>query len=364
MRGGFVSGLLGDFRQRLTPQDLVEKEQDRIYSRQVRRALEEEQELVELDNFISRQPYLTGDKARPESLAEYVGQKETKEMVRVLLEAAKIKGTPFPHTLFWSESGLGKTTVSYLIAKELGANLIITSGGQLETKEELLNIFKQLRGDLNILFIDEVHAVPRRIAEMLYSAMEDFRFDYTTKADQAINLNLPSFTLLGATTDLARILTPMRQRFQNRFHLVPYGLEDLRQILRNYLSRIRYYPTSDETLTEIVLRSRNVARYAINYVKNLVDYCLVEHLQLNPRAVKIYFEKEGIDAEGLTKADKAYLEVLRCAKNLKAGLSTIVKTIGIDRRTVEQEIEPYLLRKKLIEIAPGGRCLFDKGYNR
>ena len=361
----FLEGLLGsEFGRRSTPQDIVEKEQDRLFSRKVRRQLEQEEELEELQTFLQRQPYSKDDKSRPSTFEEYIGQKDTKEMVRVLIEAVKITKDPLPHSLFWGEAGLGKTTISYLIAKELQANLIITTAGQLETKEELLNIFKQFQEDrLNILFIDEVHAIKRRIAEMLYSAMEDYRFDYTTRTNKVVNLNLPAFTLLGATTDLAKLLIPIRQRFQNRFHLVPYNVDELCQIAKNYLNRIKYYPVSDEALKEVALRSRNIARYSINYVKNLIDYCLVKHLELNPQTVKEYFIKEGIDKQGLTRYDRDYLKVLLNSKDFKAGLNTVVKSIGIDRRTTEQEIEPFLLRKRFIIIGTRGRELTEAGFD-
>ena len=355
----FLQGLFGHYlREKPTVQDIIGQEQERQFSRQIRNNLQESQELEELSSFLERQPYAQIDKSRPDNFKEYIGQNNVKDMVINLVNASKIKKTFLPHTLFWGEAGLGKTTLSYLIAKELQANLIITSGGQLENKDEILNVFKQFRDNCcNILFIDEIHAIRRRIAEMLYSAMEDYRFDYTTKNNKVVNLNLPGFTLLGATTDLTRVLVPMRQRFQNRFQLTPYTIDELCTIIKAYLNRMNYYNFDDGAIGEIALRSRNVARYCINFTKNIIDFALAQNRQTDLSLAKEYFDREGVDKEGLTRYDRQYLEFLFNSKNMRAGLNTIVKALGIDRLTVEREIEPYLLRRGYIIIGLGGREL-------
>jgi Holliday junction DNA helicase RuvB len=351
-------------KQRPTPQEILEKEKDRQFSLKIRNAFQEAQEIDELQGFLKRRPHLQISLVRPNNFDEYIGQKDVKNMVMSLLQASKIKKTAFPHTLFWAEAGLGKTTLSYLIAKELCANLVITSGAQLETRDELLNIFKQFKDGLpNILFIDEIHAIRRRIAEMLYSAMEDFRFDYTTKTNKVLSLNLPAFTLLGATTDLARLLIPIRQRFQNRFQLLPYDSYELCLIIFNFLNRLGYANVKPEIIQEISLRCRNTARLAINFTKNILDYHLAQKKIITVEMVKEYFEKEGVDKSGLTAYDRKYLTLLLHSQNFKAGINTLTKSLGIDRITTEREIEPYLLRQGLIAISTGGRELTEKGFD-
>ena len=279
-----------------------------------------------------------------------------------LIAACEIKSSPFPHTLFWAEPGLGKTTIAFLIAQQLQANLIITSGGQIESKEDLLNIFRQFNdGKKNILFIDEIHAIKRKISEMIYSAMTDFRFDYTTKANKVISLQLPPFSLIGCTTDMAKLLTPIRQRFQNKFHLEPYSVADLNLIIYAYLKRLGFQNVKLEIIEEMAKRSRNVPRHAIHFIKNILDYRLLGNRRVDIALVKEYFKKESIDAEGLNNNDRSYLGLLFEMKNYKAGLNTLVKGIGIDKKTVEEEIEPYLLRKRFITIGPGGRYLTEQG---
>ena len=359
----FLDGLLGIHKEpRSTPQDLWQQEQDRQVRHDIRRQYEDAQEIESLQEFLSRQPYYKVTLDRPRNFDEYIGQKNMKEMVIASLEACKIKKTPYPHTLFWAEAGLGKTTIAYLIAESLQANLIITSGGQLENKNELLNIFKQFRDDRkNILFIDEIHSIKRKISEMIYSAMEDFRLDFTTKSDRVISLNLPPFTLIGCTTNMANLLTPIRQRFQNRFHLEPYTAADLSLIIYAYLKRSGYNNVNAEIVDEISKRSRNVARYAIAFMKNILDYRLTGNKRVTVELVKEYFRKENIDSEGLNNNDRNYLSLLFEMKNYKAGLNTLVKGIGVDKKTVEEEIEPYLLRKRFITIGPGGRYLMELG---
>lgn len=362
---GFLQGLWGiDKKIRPTAQELLEKEQDRFLSIKIRNSFQEAQEINELGDFLKRHPFSEVSLIRPTCFEEYIGQGNVKNMVISLLQASKIKKTSFPHTLFWAEAGLGKTTLSYLIAKELRANLVITSGAQLESRDELLNIFKQFKNDSpNILFIDEIHAIRRRIAEMLYSAMEDFRFDYTTKTNKVLSLNLPAFTLLGATTDLARLLIPIRQRFQNRFQLLPYNLDELCLIISNFLNRLGYQDVKPEIIQEIGLRCRNTARLAINFTKNILDYHLAQKRIVTVELVKEYFEKEGIDKSGLTAYDRKYLNRLLHSQNFKAGINTLTKSLGIDRLTTEREIEPYLLRQGFIAISTGGRELTEKGFD-
>jgi len=357
---GFIDGLLGHYpRRRLTSQELIEKEQERHFALQVRNSLEEQQEEENLQEFLQRKSYLVDDKSRPNNLNDYIGQNDIKELIKISIEATKIKKSFLPHCLFYGEAGLGKTTLAYIIARELQANFILTNGEQFRSEKEVFSVLKKIEDTrLNILFIDECNLI--KIPELFYPVMENFYFGYVTTTNKVINLPLPPFTLIGATTMPDKLPTPFLQRFQNRYCLMPYTVEDLTQIIRNYLTRINYYPTTDESLKEIALRSRNIARYVINYTRNLLDFCLVEHREFTPETVKSYFEKEGIDSEGLTKMDHLYLKVLLNAKNFKAGLATIIKATGINRRIIEQDIEPYLLRKEMIEIIPGGRSLRDK----
>jgi len=362
---GFFDGLLGKRGnsvkiERDTPEEIIQREEERIFKKKIRNEFTEQQEIKELEEFLHRPACYQVTVARPDTFDDYIGQESTKEILKSSIKACKIKNTFFPHTIFWGSAGLGKTTLSYLISKELDANLILTAGGQLESKEELMNIFKQFKPDKrNILFIDEVHAVKRKISEMLYSAMEDFRFDYTTKTNRVLSLNLPPFTMIGATTDMAKILTPIRQRFQHSFQLVPYTIDESCEIINHYLGRLGYKNIKHEIILAIAKRSRDVARHAINFTKNILNYRIAKDKIVTVDLVNEFFDKKGIDKEGLSGYDKEYLHFLYESK--KAGINTLTKALGIDKKTIEDEIESYLMRKRFIRIATGGRTLTQTG---
>jgi Holliday junction DNA helicase RuvB len=359
----FIDGLLGR-RQRETHTEILQGEQDRLLKHKIRNQYSEQQEIENLKEFLNRPTSHHISLARPENFSEYVGQNTTKDLILCAISACKHSETSFPHALFWGSAGLGKTTISYLIAKELNANLIMTSGGQLESKEELINIFKQFKpAQRNILFVDEIHSVKRKISEMLYSAMEDFRFDYTTTTNRVLSLNLPPFTLIGATTDMARILVPIRQRFQHSFHLIPYKTDEMCDIIYNFLSRLRYQNVKREIVLAIVSRSRNVARHAINYTKNILNYSTAKRKMVSVYLIDEFFNKEGIDKLGLTTYDKDFMRTIIKSPKKKIGINVISKIIGVDLKTVTEEIEPFLLRSGYISISHGGREITKKGLS-
>jgi holliday junction DNA helicase RuvB len=302
---------------------------------------------------------------RPDSWAEYVGQSAIKENLRILLTAAKGRNHQPEHVLLYGPPGLGKTTLAHLIAKEVGANLRTTSGPAIERVGDLASILTNLSpGD--VLFIDEIHRLNRTIEEVLYPAMEAGVLDIVIgkgPAARTVQLELPPFTLIAATTRISMLSAPLRSRFSGgTFRLQYYTDEEIAEILRRS-GKILGIETDMDSLMEIAKRSRSTPRTANYLLKRARDYAEVSEQKLDIRAVKRALAMLEIDEGGLNQTDRDILTLLIEKFNGgPTGLKTIAAALSEEEATIEEVNEPYLMQIGLIERTPRGRVATRKAY--
>jgi len=295
---------------------------------------------------------------RPKSWAEYVGQEHVKKNVKIILDAAKKRGEPPEHMLFYGNTGLGKTTLAYLVAKECGAPLKITSGPALERAGDLAAILTNLQEN-SVLFIDEIHRLGKVIEEYLYSAMEEFKLHLVLgKGPMArtMTLDLPRFTLIGATTRLASLSAPLRNRFGATFQLNFYTKEDIEKILARS-ARILEVPIDEVSLSLIAQRSRFTPRVANRLLKRVRDFSQVKGSGvITPEICKLAFESLGIDEYGLEAGDLRILEAIITKFNGgPVGLQALAAATSEETETILAVYEPYLMSLGFIERTPRGR---------
>ena len=301
---------------------------------------------------------------RPNVWQEYIGQTNTKENLRILLAAAKERGQSPEHVLLYGPAGLGKTTLAHLIAIELGGNMKITSGPAIEKVGDLASILTNLSpGD--ILFIDEIHRLNRTIEEVLYPAMESGRLDIIIgkgPSARTVQLELPPFTLVAATTRMAMLSSPLRSRFSGgTFRLSFYTEDEILDIVRRS-AKILGIEASHDALTEIAKRSRFTPRTANHLLKRARDFAQVTKEPLSLDVALRAFELLGVDVVGLMPADRKLLSVL--SENFNggpAGLSTLAASLSEDIATIEEVVEPYLMQLGFLERTPRGRTITEKG---
>lgn len=295
---------------------------------------------------------------RPQSLKEFVGQRPLVEKLSISLEAAKKRSEPLEHILFYGPPGLGKTTLANIIARETGAKIFCTSGPALERSADLMGILTNLAGG-DILFIDEIHRLPTIIEEFLYPAMEDFKIDFVVdKGAFAKTLNVPlkRFTLIGATTRAGFLSAPLRERFGLSYHLDFYEPEDLTRIVLRSASLLEA-PIEEEAAREVACRSRGTPRIANRLLRRVRDYSQIKGSgpitrELSVGALKV----EGIDDLGLDNLDKKYLEtIIRHHKGGPVGVEAIAATLNEESETLEEMVEPYLLKIGYISRTRTGR---------
>lgn len=302
---------------------------------------------------------------RPSAWDEYVGQTAVKENLRILLTAAKERKHPAEHLLFYGPPGLGKTTLSHLIAREMGVGLKSTSGPAIEKVGDLAAILTNLTpGD--VLFIDEVHRLSRAIEEVLYPAMESGVLDIIIgkgPSARSIELPLPPFTLVAATTRVANLSAPLRSRFSGgTFRLNFYSENEILEILRRS-SSILSVKCNDDALAEIARRSRSTPRTANFLLKRCRDYAQVHKTLLNKESVEKALKLLEVDALGLTSSDRRILElIIEKFNGGPVGLSTIAAAASEEASTVEEVHEPYLLQAGLLERTPRGRSVTKRAY--
>ena len=305
------------------------------------------------------------DSIRPQTLDEYVGQSEVKGNIRIFIEAAKMRNEPLDHVLLYGPPGLGKTTLAHIIANELGANFKTSSGPAIEKSGDLAAVLSTLEpGD--VLFIDEIHRMPKFIEEILYPAMEDFELDIvvgTDSSSRSIKIDLPPFTLVGATTRAGDLSAPLRDRFGIVNKLNYYTEEELVGIIKR-TSRVLGMEITDDAAVELAKRSRKTPRIANRLFKRVRDFASV----IGNGIIDLDITKEAlnrlkVDKYGLDQVDIEYLtSLIEKFNGGPVGVETIASSIGEEISTLEDVVEPYLLQEGFIKRTPRGRMVTDKAY--
>ena len=302
---------------------------------------------------------------RPSSLDEYVGQSEIKENLGVFIKSSVMRGETLDHILLYGPPGLGKTTLAYIIANELGTNIKTASGPSIEKSGDLAAILSTLEeGD--VLFIDEIHRIPRYIEKILYPAMEDFYLDIIVGSDGSsrnIKINLPHFTLVGATTRAGDLSSPLRDRFGIISKLNFYTEDELYQIIKR-TSRVLDTPITDDAARELAKRSRGTPRIANRLFKRVRDFALVYGDGIiNKEILDNSLDRLKVDKTGLDDTDyNLLLSIVERFNGGPVGLEALASSIGEEASTIEDVYEPYLLQQGYLKRTARGRVVTDKTY--
>jgi holliday junction DNA helicase RuvB len=301
---------------------------------------------------------------RPRRLSEFVGQERVKEQLSIALEAAKARGEPLDHVLLAGPPGLGKTTLAYVIREELGVGIRTVAGPALERKGDMAAILTSLE-ERDVLFVDEIHRLNRAVEEILYPALEDFRLDIVVgqgPAARTLTLDLPPFTLVGATTRTGLLTTPLRDRFGITYRLDLYTVEELARIVRRS-ARILEVETDPEAADEIARRARGTPRVANRILRRVRDVAEVRY----DGVVTLAVAREAlalleVDGEGLERVDRELLAaIVEKFGGGPVGLSTLAVALGEEPDTIEDVYEPYLLQLGLLQRTPRGRIVTERG---
>lgn len=300
---------------------------------------------------------------RPQSFKDYIGQERLKKNLKLAIEAAKKRGEPLDHVLLYGPPGLGKTTMANVIANEMGTNLRITSGPAIERAGDLASILTNL-SDGDILFIDEIHRLSRAVEEVLYSAMEDFKLDIVIgkgPAARSIRLDLPKFTVIGATTRTGSLAAPLRDRFGHLYRLEFYTFEEIAQIITR-AADILDSSIHEDSAKLLSTRARLTPRIANRLLKRVRDYADVNGDGIIDTVVtRQALELLEIDELGLDPADRQMLNsIIETYEDRPVGLNTIAALTGDEMTTIEDFYEPYLLQIGFIERTPRGRVVTSK----
>jgi len=302
---------------------------------------------------------------RPSSLAEYIGQEDVKENMNIFIKAARMREEPLDHVLLYGPPGLGKTTLAYIIANELGSNIKTASGPSIEKSGDLAAILSTLESG-DVLFIDEIHRMPRYIEEILYPAMEDFTLDIIVGSDSStrnIRIDLPPFTLVGATTRAGDLSSPLRDRFGIINKLNYYTVQELELIIKR-TSKVLDCPIDSDAAIELATRSRGTPRIANRLFRRVRDFALVMgngHISLD--ITKHSLDKLKVDSLGLDDTDYNFLKaIIEKFNGGPVGIEAIASSIGEEVSTIEDVYEPYLLQTGLLKRTSRGRIATKKAY--
>ncbi len=303
---------------------------------------------------------------RPQTFSDYIGQNDVKGNLEVFVKAAKMRNETLDHTLLYGPPGLGKTTLAHIIANEMGTNIKTTSGPTIEKSGDLAAILSTLEpGD--VLFIDEIHRIPKVIEEILYPAMEDFHLDIVIKngegSSRSIRIDLPPFTLVGATTRAGDIGAPLRDRFGIISRLEYYSEEDISKII-NRTSRVFSYPIKSDAALELAKRSRKTPRIANRLFKRVRDFAMVSEKEvLDVDVCKMALKRLKVDKIGLDETDHVFLRtIIDIYEGGPVGLEAVASSIGEDKVTLEDFYEPYLMQIGFLKRTKRGRMVTYKAY--
>lgn len=317
---------------------------------------------VEVERFEYENEY--EQSLRPSLWDEYIGQERIKKLLEVSIEAAKMRSECIDHALFFGPPGLGKTTMANLIAKRMEANLKVTAAPMIEKSGDLAALLTNLsEGD--ILFIDEIHRLSSSVEEILYSAMEDYRLDIiigSGPAAQTVKIDLPKFTLIGATTRAGNLSSPLRDRFGMHFRVQFYEPEELAKIVQNAAKKLGK-PCEERASNEIAKRSRGTPRIALRLLKRVRDFAEIKaEKTINDETTKTALIELGVNEYGFDEMDIKLLSLLANSPGKAFGLNTISAALNEDSDTIEDVFEPYLLANGYLERTPRGRMATAKTF--
>ena len=305
------------------------------------------------------------EKLRPQLLKEYIGQSDVKDNLKVFIEAAKLRGESLDHVLLYGPPGLGKTTLAFIIANELGVNIKTASGPAIEKSGDLAAVLSSLEpGD--VLFIDEIHRMPRFIEEILYPAMEDYTLDIIIGGDgssRSIKIDLPPFTLVGATTRAGDLSSPLRDRFGIISHLDYYSIEDLTTIIKR-TARVFDIEIDEDAAVLLAKRSRGTPRIANRLLKRVRDFAIVNGNNVIDLDITMSsLSRLKVDEDGLDETDLKLLEaIINKYNGGPVGVDALSSSIGEEKTTIEDVYEPYLLQKGYLKRTNRGRVATEKAY--
>lgn len=303
---------------------------------------------------------------RPKTFDDYIGQEKLKEAMKLYIKAAKLRNEPIDHVLLYGPPGLGKTSLAYVVANEMNRNIKITSGPVLEKSGDLASILTSLE-DGDILFIDEIHRLNTSVEEILYPAMEDGEIDILIgkgHGAKSIRIDLPKFTLIGATTNAGKLSKPLRDRFGVSHRMEFYTTDELSRIIKRG-ANILGIPYEDDAIDIMAKRSRGTPRLANRILKRARDYAMIKgNGVIDEKSVIGILDMLEIDEYGLDAMDRRILiKIIENYNGGPVGLETLSLLLGEDKRTVEEVYEPYLVKNGLIKRTHRGRVVTEKAYN-